>query len=134
MALPKDIQLANELEQIMDERAALEAQLAPLKEREEAIRAELTIYLQSVGRDYTRTSSGLGLGLVKGRVTYAIKKLPGMKEQAVKWAQEHYPSILTIGAADLNKVAAPLMELPSFLERKEGEPHLSVRNTEDHGE
>jgi hypothetical protein len=133
MALPKDIQLANELEQIMDEREALEAELAPIKEREEVIRQELTVYLQSVGRDYTRTSSGLGLGLVKGRVTYSIKKHPGMKEQAVQWAQQNYPNILSISAADLNKVAAPLLDLPDFIERKEGEPHLSVRTTEDNG-
>jgi uncharacterized coiled-coil DUF342 family protein len=131
MALPKDIELANELEEVMDERTEIEAQLAPLKEREEAIRAELTQYLQKVGREYTRTSSGLGLGLVKGRVTYAIRKLPGAREEAVKWAMKEYPGILTISSADLNKVAAPLMELPEFIERKTGEAYLSVRTTEN---
>ena len=131
MALPKDIELANELETVMHQRAEVEELLAPIKEREEAIRAELTQYLQKVGRDYTRTSSGLGLGIVKGRITYAIRKLPGMKEAAVQWAMKEYPAILTISAADLNKVVAPLMALPEFIERKEGEPHLSVRTTEE---
>lgn len=130
MSLPKDIRLANELEQVMDEIEAKKAELAPLEEREAEIRKELCDYLRQVGRDYTRTSSGLGFGIVKGRVTYTIKKGIGMREKAVQWAMKEYPGILSISAADLNKVAAPMFELPDFIERKEGAPHLTVKTTE----
>ena len=44
------------------------------------------------------------------------------------------PRVLTVSAAKLNKVAQPMLELPEFIERKEGLPHLSVRTTEENEE
>jgi len=54
-----------------------------------------------------------------------------MEDAAIKWAQAAYPSILSVAASKLTKVVQPMLELPEFIERKEGEPHLSVRTTED---
>jgi hypothetical protein len=121
--------LADALESNMEVQAELEAQLAPYKEQEEELRAEICEELVKRGLQYVKTTSGLGYGLVKGRVTFAIKK--GMEDAGIKWALEAYPSILTVSAAKLNKVVQPMMELPEFIERKEGEPHLSVRTTEE---
>jgi hypothetical protein len=113
---------------VMDQIEELKAQLEPLQDRGDAIRTELRDYLIKIGRDFTRTSSGLGLGIVKGRVTYAVKK--GMEAQALEWAKTEYPSVLSIAAAKVTRVAQPMLELPEFIERKEGLPHLSVRTSE----
>jgi hypothetical protein len=129
MATPKDIQLATKLEKVMEQIEFIKAELQPLQEREEELRKELTAYLLQVGREFTRTSSGLGFGIVKGRVTYSVKK--GMEDTALAWAVAEYPAVLTIAAAKLNAVVRPMLEVPEFIVRKEGEPHLSVRTTEE---
>ena len=128
---PKDLELADKLECLMDKEAELQAELDPIQQEIEDVRTELTKYLLSIGREYTRTTSGLGLGIVRGRVTFAVKK--GMEDIALEWAKKEYPAILSIAAAKLNKVVQPLMELPEFIERKQGEPHLSVRASEEGG-
>ncbi len=129
MAAPKDIQLASELEKVMDQIEHLKAQLVPLQEQETTIRTDLTAYLLKIGRDYTRTTSGLGFGLVKGRVTYKV--IAGKEQEAIEWARAEYPSLLTIASAKLNKVVQPMLNPPSFVERTEGEPHLAVRTNEE---
>jgi hypothetical protein len=124
------VSLADELESTMDKIEALKAELQPLEEREEEIRKNIVQELLKNGVDFIRTTSGLSFGMVSGRTTFSIRKFPGMKEKAVKWAQENFPSILTIGSADLSKICKPMLdgELPEFVERKDGEPYLAVRS------
>lgn len=131
MARDKMQTLADELEEVMEQIEEVACAMQPLQQREQEIRTELTEGLLKKGYKYIKTTSGLGFGIVAGRVSHAIKKFPGSREKAVQWAQEHYPAILSISGADLNKVAIHLAELPSFIERKEGQPHLSVRTTEE---
>lgn len=119
---------ADALEQILDQIAEVEAILKPLKEKEDEIRDELVLTMQKKGYDSIRTTSGLGFVIVKGRVSFKVKD--GKEQDAIAWALDKFPSIVTLAAAKLNKVAQPLMELPEFIERTQGEPHLSVRSTE----
>lgn len=133
MAIPKHIQLANQLEEVMDLRARVEAEYAehinPLIEKEEQLREDLLKVFIKNRLQHTRSYSGLGFVLVKGKVSVKIKK--GRESDALKWAIEEYPSILQPASAKLTKVALPLAELPDFLERVEGEPHIAVRQNED---
>lgn len=129
MAKDKLQTLADQLEQVMDSRAELEAQLQPIKDIEESIRAELLAAMAKKGYKSISATSGLGWTVVNGRVSHSIKK--GMEAQAIEWATENYPSILSIAAPKLNKVVQPMLELPTFIERKQGEPYLSVRSNED---
>ena len=131
MARNKLVELADELEQVMDLRARVEAEVDPIKEREEKVREMLTKELIKKGFQYIRTTSGLGFGLVAGRTTFAIKKHPGMRERAIEWVKDHYPAALSVASADLNKILKPMLEVPEFFERKQGEPHLSVRTQEE---
>jgi hypothetical protein len=64
---------------------------------------------------------------VQGRKTFTIKK--GQEREAIAWAQETYPGLLTINKSDLAKVLKPMLTTPEFFEEKIGEPHLSVRTT-----
>lgn len=124
--------LADELEQVTDQIEEIKAELDPLEEREKEIRAELCESLIKKGLQYVRTTSGMGYGITKGRVTYGIKKGIGLRAKAVEWAVQNYPSILTISAADLGTVVGPMMpaQVPDFVERRESPPHLSVRTNE----
>jgi hypothetical protein len=47
-----------------------------------------------------------------------------MESEAMSWAMKEYPGVLSIAAAKLSKVVQPMLEVPEFIERKEGEPHL----------
>lgn len=121
--------LADELEDIMDKKAEVEEVLRPIEEREAEIRKELAQGLIAKGFQYIKTTSGLGFGIVKGRVMYAVKD--GREHEAMQWATENFPGVLTISAARLNKVVQPMLNVPEFIERKEGLPHLSVRTTNE---
>lgn len=120
---------ADDLEAVMDQIEALKAELKPLEEKEDAIRADLTKGLLSKGMQFIKTTSGMSFGLVKGRVMFKIKD--GQEQVALEWALAEYPSIVSIAAAKLNKVVQPMLNPPSFVVRTEGEPHLSVRTQED---
>lgn len=117
--------LADELEQVMDEREAKEAEIEPLKEREDEIREKLVKGLLSKGFQYIKTTSGMGFGIVQGRKTFMIKA--GQERAAIEWAQQNYPGLLTLNKSDLAKVLKPALEIPPFFEEKVGDPHLSVR-------
>lgn len=117
--------LADELEQVMDEREAKEAEIEPLKEREDEIREKLVKGLLSKGFQYIKTTSGMGFGIVQGRKTFMIKA--GQERAAIEWAQQTYPGLLTLNKSDLAKVLKPMLEVPAFFEEKTGDPHLSVR-------
>lgn len=121
--------LADALESCMDVQAELEAQILPYKEQEEHLRAEICQEMIAKGLQYVKTTSGLAYGLVKGRTIFGFKK--GMEDAGIKWAMEHNPAILTVSAAKLNTVVKPMLELPDFIERKEGEAHLAVRTSEN---
>jgi hypothetical protein len=125
MAKVKVLSLADELELAMEKIAGKEEELRPLKEHEEKIRGELCGLLIKQGVQFVKTSSGLSFGLVKGRVMFKVMK--GREVEAIQWAIKEYPAILSIAAAKLNRVAQPMLELPEFIERTEGEPHLAVR-------
>lgn len=129
MAKDKLQQLADELEEVMDFRSRMEAEIAPIKEREEKIRELLTQSLLKKGFKYVKTTSGLGFGIVDGRKTYTIVK--GREQEAIQWAQKDFPGLLAINKPDLAKVLKPMLTIPEFFEEKVGEPHLSVRNNED---
>lgn len=129
MAKDKILSLADELEEVMHNIDVMEESILPFKKREEEIREELVKSLLKKGLEYVRTSSGLSFGLVSGRVTFKVKK--GKEQQALKWALEEYPSIVSLTAAKLNKVAQPMLDLPDFLERTAGEPHLAVRTNNE---
>lgn len=123
--------LANELERVMEAQEEFKAALEPFKKREEEIREAAIKELKARGHKSTKTDSGLTFVLVDGRITYGIKKVPGMKEAAVKYFMENNPNVLTIGAADLAKVVKPMLTLPEFVEKKEGAPFLQVRGAEE---
>lgn len=129
MAKDKLQTLADELETTMDEREAKEAELEPIKEREDQIREELVKGLLKKGFQYIRTTSGLGFGIVQGRKTFMIKA--GAEFAAIKWAEENFPGLLTLNKSDLAKVLKPMLEIPPFFEEKVGDPHLSVRTEND---
>lgn len=125
--------LADDLESILDKKeeveASYEAVLAPIKEEEDRIRAELLDTMQKKGWKFARATSGLGFGITNGRKTFAIKK--GSEAIAVKWALQEYPAILSVSTAKLAQVLKPMLdELPPFVEEKVGEPFLSVRQQE----
>lgn len=133
MAQPKHITLANQLEEVLDLKERVEAEFAehldPLIEKEAQLRkALLEVFIKNKIK-HTQADSGLGFVLVKGKVGIKIKK--GREADALKWALEEYPSILQPSSAKLTRVALPMVELPDFLERTEGEPHIAVRTNED---
>lgn len=121
-------ELADKLEEEMDFVDRAEEEIAPHKEKIDAIRAELVAGLLKQGFQYIKTTSGLGFGIVQGRKTFLIKK--GQEAVAIKWAQEAYPGLLTINKADLAKVLKPMLAVPDFFEEKVGEAHLSVRTSD----
>lgn len=133
MAKDKLQLLADELEQIMDKRAEVEAeyeaQLEPLKEYEKQTRTKLLETLSKKGWKFVKATSGLGFGVTDGKTTFTIKE--GREEEALAWAKTEYPSILSIAAPKLAKVLKPMLTIPEFFEKKVGEPHLSVRSNED---
>lgn len=125
----KLVALADALESCMDVRAELASQDLPYKEQEEKLRAEIVQELLSKGLQYVKTTSGLGFGMVRGRTTYDIRQ--GREQEAIKWALEQYPSLLTISKGDLGKVIKPMLNPPDFVEKKQGDPHLKVSTNED---
>lgn len=129
MAKEKLVTLADELEEVMDKIEALKAEMKPFEEREDEIRAELVKGLLKKGLSYVKTTSGMGFGMVAGKVSWKIKD--GQEQTAIQWAIQEFPGLLSIAAAKLNKVVQPMLNPPKFIERKEGEPHLSVRTTEE---
>lgn len=129
MAKNKLVILADELEEVMDKIEALKADIKSLEEREDEIRAELVKGLLKTGLSYVKTTSGMGFGMVAGRVSWKVKD--GQEQQAIQWAIAEFPGLLSIASAKLNKVVQPMLNPPEFVERKEGEPHLAVRTTED---
>lgn len=128
MAKDNLVKSADALEAIMEEIEILKAKLIPLEEEEEKLRGNIVKNLLKSGLQYCKTTSGLGFGLVKGRVSYKVKE--GKEQEAMLWAINEYPSVLNISAAKLGKVVQPMITPPAFIERTEGEPHLAVRTTE----
>lgn len=121
--------LADELEEVIKRREDAETLLVPLKEYEEQIREKLVDELLKVGFTYVKTTSGKGFGIVQGKKTYTIVK--GREQDAIQWAQSHYPAILSINKSDLGKVLKPMLTLPEFFEEKVGESHLAVRSANE---
>lgn len=121
-------QLADDLENNLDQQEEIQVVLIPYQEKEKEIRAELMQTMQQKGWKFARATSGLGFGITLGRKTFAVKK--GMEETALEWAKTNFPSILTLSAAKLAQVVKPMLELPAFVEEKVGEPFLSVRQQE----
>lgn len=121
--------LADELEDILDKKAEVEALLDPIKEKEDEIRAELVTGMLKQGFKFLKTTSGLSFGVTDGRVTFKVKS--GMEPLAIKWASENYPGILSLASAKLNAVVKPMLHQPEFIERVEGSPFLTIRSTND---
>lgn len=122
-------QLADDLEQNLDQQEELKAFLLPFQEKEAQIRSELMDTMQKKGWKFARATSGLGFGITQGRKTFAIKE--GMAEKAVNWAIKSFPALLTLSSSKLAKVVKPMLELPEFIEEKVGEPYLTVRQSEE---
>lgn len=129
MAKEKLMTLGDELEEIQTEIIGVKAQLNELQEREDALYGEIMPLMDKKGLEMFRTKSGMTYFIVKGRVSYKVKK--GMENEAREWAVKEYPGIITLAAAKLNAVVQPMLNPPAFIERVEGEPHLSVRTTEE---
>lgn len=119
---------ADELEDIIGRRQELEDQLKTIKEYEDQLRESIVKDLLKKGLQYCKTTSGLGFGMVKGKVSYKVKD--GKEQEAIQWAIQEFPGLLSISASKLGKVVQPMMSPPEFIERKQSEPHLSVRVTE----
>ncbi len=128
MAQTKLLKLMDELEEVQGEIEGVKGELANLEDKEKELYEQIMPAMLKQGLEMARTTSGLTYYINKGRVTYAIQKFPGMKEAAVKWALENFPTILTVGAGDLKKVVEPMLEMPEFVEKKVGDPFLAVRN------
>lgn len=133
MAKDKLVKIGDELEEVALKISNMEVEFAeqvkPLRDREEELRDEAVKSLVGKGLDMIRTSSGLVFVLVKGRINHKIKK--GMESDAIKWAIAEYPGILSIAAGQLNKVVQPMLNPPTFIERTQGNPHLSVKAGEN---
>lgn len=127
------VKTGDELEEVILEISNIEAEyaekLAPLKERELELRATAVTGLAKKGLEMIRTTSGLVFVMVKGRVSHKVIK--GREKDALDWAIKEFPGVLSIAAAKLNSVVRPMLTLPSFIERVQSEPHLSVRTTEE---
>ena len=125
--------LADELEQILDKRAEVEAEFAAvldtIKEYEKQTREKLLETLTNKGWKFVKATSGLGFGITDGKTTFGIKE--GYEEAALEWAKTEYPSVLSIAAPKLAKVLKPMLTIPEFFEVKKGEPHLSVRSNDE---
>lgn len=123
------VKWGDHLEDVQAQIDDLKNHLKDLEEEEDKLYTKIMPEMQNRGFQSITTTSGLTFYLNPGRITYAISKFPGAKEKAVKWAQEHFPGILTIGAGDLAKVVKPMdsKDVPDFVERKEGDPFLAVR-------
>lgn len=132
MAKDRLHKLADELEQVLDQRAEVEAVLGPIKEREEEIRADLLEAMRKKGYKYVKASSGLGLGVTPGRTTFIVKK--GSEQGALEWARKEYPSILSINKPLLANVLGPMLEIPAYFEEKKGAPYLTIRSANDESE
>lgn len=121
------VKWGDKLEDVQSRIEEVKAELKDLEAEETALYEKIMPNMKSRGLQSVTTTSGLTFYLNPGRVSFGISKMPGAKEEAVKWAMENFPGVLTIGAADLSKVCKPMLELPPFLERKQGEEYLSVR-------
>lgn len=126
MAKDKLATLADELEMNLYQQEELQAIMKPLQEKEEIIRSEMVSGLLKKGLKFVRTSSGLGFGMVDGRVSYKVIK--GREHEALDWAIKEFPGVLSIAAGKLNSVVQPMLNPPEFIERTQGEPHLAVQN------
>jgi hypothetical protein len=120
--------LADELVTVLYQRAEVEVALKPIKDREEYLREELAVQMWKKGEDDVATSSGLSWHLNKGRVSFKIKK--GMEGEALNWAMENYPSLLSLTAAKVNAVVMPMLNPPPFFDRVEGDPYIAISKTE----
>lgn len=129
MAKDKLQTLADELEEVLDRKSEIEEELKTVKEYEDQVRSQILLGLQKKGYKFIKTTSGLGFGITLGRKTFAIKM--GSEEVALKWAQENYPSLLTISNSKLGQVVKPMLNRPEFVEEKVGNSFLSVRASED---
>lgn len=131
MAKDKLTILGDALESVMHTKDTLKEQMEALEQQEEEIRAQLIKGLLSKGIQFIKTTSGLAFGVVQGRKTFPIKK--GMEGEALSWVQKNYPAALSVSAAKLTKILKPMLpsQLPDFVEEKVGEPHLSVRGSEE---
>lgn len=119
--------LADELEKVLDEREEKEAELTPIKEREEQIREALLEGMSKKGYRFVKTTSGLGFG-VQERKTLSIKD--GMEDVAFDYFKENYPAALTLHKPTVNKIIKPMLEFPHFIEESITK-YLSVRTAEN---
>lgn len=120
--------MGDSLEEVETKIDELKAAMEPLEEQAKLMRGAMVAELQSRGIDYMKTTSGYAYGIVSGRVSYKVKM--GMENDAIKWAMAEFPGILSIAAAKLSKVVQPMLKMPDFIERTQGEPHLAVRSQE----
>lgn len=121
--------LADELEEVMERRAEVEATLAPIKEYEEQTREKLLIALKKKGYKFVKTTSGMGFGITSGKTTFGV--VEGQEQEALEYVKTEFPAALAINKTTLAKILKPMLTLPKFFEMKEGEPHLTVRGSEE---
>lgn len=131
MAKNKLVKMGDELESVRDYIETKKAELKELELAEEVLYKGLLESMDKQGIEAIRISSGLTFIKIKGRVSFSFKK--GHENEGIKWAIENYPAILSVSAPKLSKVVQPMLdtELPEFVERKQGEAYLSVRQNEE---
>lgn len=129
MAKNKLVTKGDELEGVRDLIESKKAELKELEDAEEILYKELLDNMDKQGIEAIRITSGLTFVKIKGRVSFAFKK--GHENEGIQWAMQNYPAILSVSAPKLSKVVQPMLNIPEFVERKQGEPYLSVRQNED---
>lgn len=124
----KAFELANELEQTLNQRAEIEQLLVPVIVKEKELRQELAVVLEKVPEEFVLTETGLGFGLVRGKTSFKVMR--GKENEALQWAIKKYPSILSINATKFTTVIKPMLKAPSFVERYEAPSHVAIKGTE----
>lgn len=132
MSKKKIQELADQLEQVTNKHSEAKQACAeildPLKEQEELLREELAVAMYKENHDDIDTSTGLRWHLNKGRVSFKVKK--GCEKEALDWAMKDYPSLLSLTAAKVNTVVAPMLNPPLFFDRIDGDPYVAISRTE----
>lgn len=120
--------LLDELESNLTLQDEIQSELDPLQNREKELRGAIVQEALLRGEKHPTTSSGLVFVVKDGRVSYKVRF--GKQDEALRYFMENFPGVLAPSAAKVNDVMAPMLTLPTFIERVEGTPTLSLSKTE----
>lgn len=121
---PKDIEIANKLEALLDEIEARKAEIEPLLAEEKELRAELVEVMEKAGRKSSRTDSGLAFVVAQRK---SITPIEGKEQDFHNWCAEN--NCLKPDSAKATKLLKREIHLPHFVQEIVTK-YLSIKTSE----